>query len=102
MEMPPATDRSMPPCWMTSIWPRPATASTEAICSMLCSDVDETLDGAASALSANSSTVAVPIVTRPRETATRGPAGMVGRAESGSDIVTSRVPSPHPSGPSHC
>ena len=67
---------------MTSIWPRPATASTEAICSMLRSDVDETLDGAATALITNSSTVAVPMVTRPRETATRGPAGMVGRAES--------------------
>ena len=94
MEITPATDRSIPPCWITSIWPRPATASTEAIGSMPRSAVPETLDGAARALTTNSSTVAQPMVSSPFETLSRGPGDRTGRAVSVSDIVTSRLPAP--------
>lgn len=70
-EMPPATERSIPPCCTTSIWPSPAMASTAATGSMPDSDVGDTLAGWNTALMTKSRTVAVPIVARPFETETR-------------------------------
>ena len=60
----------MPPCCTTSIWPRPAIASTAATGSIPDSDVTETLAGSSSALTANSRIVAAPMVSSPldRET----------------------------------
>ena len=67
-DIPPATERSIPPCWTTSIWPRPATARTDAIGSIPDSDVPDTLDGAKIALTMKSRIVALPIVISPLET----------------------------------
>ncbi len=61
----------MPPCWTTSICPSPATARTDAIGNMPCSEVAETLELAKVAHTTNSRTVAAPIVTSPLETAKR-------------------------------
>ena len=76
-ETPPATDRSMPPCWTTSIWPRPAIASTAANGTMPTIALCEMLDGAIAAPSPNTAIVAIAIARKPRATRHRAWSGRV-------------------------
>lgn len=66
-EIPPATDRSMPPCCTTSSWPSPAIASTAANGTMPMIALGETLDGATIAPRTKTPIVAVAIATKPRD-----------------------------------
>ena len=66
-ETAPATDRSMPACWMTSVWPRATIARTEANGSMPSRAPRLTLLDANTALHTNSRTLAAVIVVKPRD-----------------------------------
>lgn len=66
-EIPPATDRSMPPCCTTSSWPRPAMASTAANGTMPMIALCETLDGAMTAPRTKTRIVAMAMAQKPRE-----------------------------------
>src|SRR5262245_57324719 len=64
----PTTERSMPPCMITSVWPRATMPSTAAKGSMPSSAPLLTLLEANTALTTNSRTVAAVMVISPRDT----------------------------------
>jgi len=57
--MTPGTERSMPRCWMMSVCPIAAIASTAANGSMPCSTLPRRLSGSTTLLTMNSASVAI-------------------------------------------
>src|SRR5215475_7883410 len=90
IETAPGTDRSKPPCWITSVWPSATMARTDANGNMPCSAPLLMLVDANSTPARARNSNATTIVQRPRDVAMRP-----GAVRVGNDCAVVVISSPH-------